>query len=762
MPIYQDGKKMKPYRGYRKPVNVYYGDKKVAGWKNSTQTGNNLTFRTTYNDTADVVVKGKTLQKSEWVHKQGLTTQDSFAVNDEITVPYREYNLIFRIVHINGELLTIEMKNVFSNLYAYRAVQFDGAEALYFAEEGLAAGTYNFTLLAGYEVAYGGGKTYQFTLTQNVPAGGCLMFPWGPQVQAVTVKISSYASLTATTAIESVSVTEGASGTNLGTADGNTPNMNHAHRIRYGSDNYAQSAIRQWLNSSAALGSVWVPKTKFDRPPSWHTSSDPTYAGFMNGLDPDFLAIIEPTTIPCRTNSIFEVNSLDGTTFTTNQVYTVQDKFFILSRPEIFGDWDSASYKDGELLEFYDGLTQTERIKYDAFGTVRNAWLRSPDPSRASYPRFVDVAGLLHRGYATSALGVVAACNVKISNLQTLIDTGTISYTHANPSPLYPQPLVSNLPAGTYKVADYKGDWWEFTLTENLHGIGDVRDSVEWDKYGHKGFESRKIGQILSYTDEIIETAYMSTTGGLDTGAHICYVLATPTRTPLIFTKNNASTAPECPMEFLTDTPSLEYPAEVFDAQGTITSRNADDTQSVTATIPPLRKIGDVADSYNPETGEYVQRIGKLILTGNEPQVATADNNTVNPDLLSFIIRFTPKIAVVNSPVLCTHFIEVKDPHYTHRTIENISGYVDTSADFVGSVLKSRLITVDTEGFKAFLAAQYAAGTPVTVYYQLAEPVVTYLDPATLPTYYPTTVITTANDTPAELETTASVKVEDD
>jgi hypothetical protein len=75
MPIYHDGKKMKPYRGYRKPVNVYYGDKKVAGWKNSTQTGNNLTFQTTYNDTADVVVKGKSLQKSEWVHKTGESGQ---------------------------------------------------------------------------------------------------------------------------------------------------------------------------------------------------------------------------------------------------------------------------------------------------------------------------------------------------------------------------------------------------------------------------------------------------------------------------------------------------------------------------------------------------------------------------------------------------------------------------------------------------------------------------------------------------------------
>jgi hypothetical protein len=94
MPIYHDGKKMKPYRGYRKPVNIYYGDKKVAGWKNSTQTGNYLTFQTTYNDTADVVVKGKTLQKSEWVHKQGLTSQDSTI--ETITNPLSTYLIPFR------------------------------------------------------------------------------------------------------------------------------------------------------------------------------------------------------------------------------------------------------------------------------------------------------------------------------------------------------------------------------------------------------------------------------------------------------------------------------------------------------------------------------------------------------------------------------------------------------------------------------------------------------------------------------------------
>lgn len=188
------------------------------------------------------------------------------------------------------------------------------------------------------------------------------------------------------------------------------------------------------------------------------------------------------------------------------------------------------------------------------------------------------------------------------------------NYVANSPTPKNPQPLISNLPAGTYKVQDYKGDWYEFTLTEDLCGIGDVRDAVEWDKYGHKGFESRKIGQILSYTDEIIETAYMSTTGGLDTGAYVCYVLATPTRTPLVFTKNNSSTAPECPMEFLTDTPSLEYPAEVFDASGTVKVANADNTQSQTATIEILRSNADgtVCDEFEVKTGKLTRKIGRI------------------------------------------------------------------------------------------------------------------------------------------------------
>lgn len=310
----------------------------------------------------------------------------------------------------NGKLehsMTLEMKYVYGTASGtYKAMQFDNTEALYYASEGLSAGTYNFTLLAGYDATYGGGKTLSFTLTKPVPAGGVIMFPWGYQKQATDTKVSTYESNTATAAIESVAVVESADGTNLGTADGKTANMNHSHRIRYGSNNYAQSAIRQWLNSDAAAGSVWAPTNIFDRPPSWATNT----SGFMRGLPADFLEAVQAAIVPCRTNSIFEVNSLDGTEFAVNQVYTLSDKFFLLSRPEIYGTWDSSTYKDGELLEYYNGLTDTERIKRDEAGSARDAWLRSPHPGYADLARIVSTSGALNCNSACHAYGVAAAC----------------------------------------------------------------------------------------------------------------------------------------------------------------------------------------------------------------------------------------------------------------------------------------------------------------------------------------------------------------
>jgi hypothetical protein len=313
----------------------------------------------------------------------------------------------------NGKLthsMTLEAKYVYSNSAGtYLTLVFDAYEALYYAAEEIPAGTYNFTW--NYATGSMVNGTYQFTLTKAVPAGGQIVLGTNSSSTAITgCKIATYATVAATAAIESgIVVTEGSEGTSLGTiaaTSATSENLNCAQRIMWGSNNYAQSAARQWLNSDAAAGSVWTPTNKFDRAPSWATSK----AGFMKGLPADFLAAVQPAAIPCRTNSVFEVNSLDGTEYTVNTVYTLNDMFFMLSRPEIYGSWDSSSIKDGELLEYYEGLTDIERIKYDAAGSARYCWLRSPYPGSAGSERGVDASGALDNGGAIGGRGVAPAC----------------------------------------------------------------------------------------------------------------------------------------------------------------------------------------------------------------------------------------------------------------------------------------------------------------------------------------------------------------
>ena len=304
--------------------------------------------------------------------------------------------------------MTLETKNVYSlSSGAQKAVQYDATEAFYYAAEELAAGTYNITIANQAWCTADNGKTFQFTLATAVPAGGQLVFAMTYNATLEGKSVKSYANKTTTTALETVTLTEGSEGTSLGTTNGSSPNVNHMHRAIFGSNNYAQSAVRQWLNSAAVAGSVWTPTNVFDRPASWATS----YNGFMHGLPADFLAVVQPAVLACRTNSLFEVESLDGAAFAINQLYSLKvDKFFLLSRPEIFGDWDSASYKDGTQLEYYNGLTATERIKRDAAGTARIAWLRSPNPSSAGHARIVYSDGTLSSYGACTGLGVAPAC----------------------------------------------------------------------------------------------------------------------------------------------------------------------------------------------------------------------------------------------------------------------------------------------------------------------------------------------------------------
>ncbi len=291
----------------------------------------------------------------------------------------------------NAHTMTIQQHDLLPS------TQFDASEAFYYAETQLAAGTYNFTLATTYSSWAEG--TYQFTLTQPVPAGGQLAISGYADAAMTARQVRSYANRTTTTATESVAITAGSGGTNLGTFG---EGLNHSHRVSYGSNNYKESAMRQFLNSSAAAGSVWTPQTKFDRPPSWQTSM----AGYKAGLDQDFLAVVGKVVLPCSANTIYEA---PDSSIAKGAKYTLNDEFYLASRAEIFGSHDVND--DTVLFPFYEGAGNADRIKYRD-GSAAIWWLRTLNSGGANYVRLVISDGTVYSGYAVIAYGLAPACTI--------------------------------------------------------------------------------------------------------------------------------------------------------------------------------------------------------------------------------------------------------------------------------------------------------------------------------------------------------------
>ena len=364
------------------------------------------------NSLIKVIASGWTID--DWATVQELVRGGGgkryFPVGTQFAVPHSAYGggtIIFDVVDhdgcknpadANAHTMTLLMHDC---IYG-RAV--DAAEALYAVSfdiypDGLPAGTYNFTLDPAYDNTNIGGKTLQFTTTQVVPTGGVIMFVWGTGVDAC--KISTYASRESTTALDSnLQCTEGTEGTSLGTTDGNTPHMNHGHRVRYGSNHYGESALRQWLNSDAAAGAWWQPQTEFDRPCNYTNA-----AGFLNGLDPAFLSIIGEVDVVTAYNTIYNADGVKSGTYTT------RDKFFLASREELgYGTENNVS--ESKVFAYYDGAENVDKIKYDIAATsaARYWWLRSPGPWDAYGVRIVVPDGALGVSLASGGSGAVAAC----------------------------------------------------------------------------------------------------------------------------------------------------------------------------------------------------------------------------------------------------------------------------------------------------------------------------------------------------------------
>lgn len=284
-------------------------------------------------------------------------------------------------------------------------LQFDASEAFYYCEEALAAGTYYVEV----PTAYGqtGVGNYQFTLASQVPAGGRLCFSVVPYNTDITGKnVQVYDAANSTVVSQTAVISSGSSGTKLGvlqgTGDTEVENMNSIQRVSFGSNNYAQSNIRQYLNSDAVAGSVWKSSNKFDQPPSWNASQP----GFLTKLPDEFLEIVHPVTIAQDTNTVFEVD------YTKSSSYTLKDKFWLPSRFQIYGSKESAELNEIQW-DYYKGSADIDKIMFDNGGTARHQWLRSPYVGNAYNVRFVIAStGALSTSSAYYSHAVAPACEI--------------------------------------------------------------------------------------------------------------------------------------------------------------------------------------------------------------------------------------------------------------------------------------------------------------------------------------------------------------
>ena len=144
-----------------------------------------------------------------------------------------------------------------------------------------------------------------------------------------------------------------------------------------------------------------------------------------------------------------------------------------------------------------------------------------------------------------------------------------------------------------------------------------------------------------------------------------------------------------------------------------------------------LRAVGSgdnfVADSYDPTTGKITRRVGVKVLDGTENWGKVSDA-TGTGGYIRFIRSISDK-ATTDLLVLSNAFESktnaVVNPNETSALISGLASNNNIYLSMPASLLSGDLSTTEgrRDAFNNWLADQYANGTPVTVYYPLAEPV---------------------------------------
>ena len=354
--------------------------------------------------------------------------KDYFRIGDQIVMKWgvnanTEYDMPWDVVDFgpcedeNGVVHNNAMW--LQSHFALPGVQFSGNNAFYVPTAEMAPGTYHFTLANGWGTHCVAGKSYQFTTTQKIPAGGQLVLGTAtsntsglPDTDPANWRVRTFSNGAQNTPTEILELTEGTDGTDLGSLSSSTKfaesGINNMQRSAYGYNRWSVSAIRQFLNSAADVEGWWTQKYAHDHRPDQLAS----VRGFMAGLPADFLAIVKPVKVVTALNTVSDTDI--GTSETT------YDRFFLGSleqefcSPQWTGEGTAWEYWKERLNNQIHAqyATRPEHIRYSIsnHSSAQTVRLRSAIRGNASYAWYVLSSGFCGSSSATYAFCPAPAC----------------------------------------------------------------------------------------------------------------------------------------------------------------------------------------------------------------------------------------------------------------------------------------------------------------------------------------------------------------
>ena len=335
---------------------------------------------------------------------------DQFIDNWKDVAANREYVYPMQLNHIgNAELRDGEVLENRPFLQAHYAhpfgVQFSHQRAFLKCPEGLAAGTYYFTIESAWGSNVTAGMIVCFTLATAVPAGGRIAGCYGaPDQNKSNWRIYSY-SADGKTVLETITPTFASSGTNLGTMKSNTRNgnLNSLQEMAYGWNRWSTSALRQYLNSAAGVGAWWTAQDEWDIAPDQLT----TKTGFLTGWPEELVNALKEVKVVTYPNTVNDDTGGNTPDITYDRVF-LPSLEQMYCNPQKAGEGEYHEYwkrRSGRTTPCAQGGTYPELIHYAVENHTSPQYVRFRSAGRgnASNAWLVDSSGDVYSYYASFA-----------------------------------------------------------------------------------------------------------------------------------------------------------------------------------------------------------------------------------------------------------------------------------------------------------------------------------------------------------------------